>query len=350
MKKLLSLTLCSIFSLSVLSGCTKTKPVAELNLYTWDNLFPKEVLDNFTKETGIKINYSTFDSNEAMLAKLESTKGGDYDVVVADDYIIEMAIKEKLAKSLDKTLIPNIKNVNPLYQGHYFDPKDQYSVPYGAGIQTIIYNPDLVKIDITGFDDLLDPSLKNSIGITNNFRVIHGMSLIADGKSVNEENIEAIEKTGKKLLKMAPNIRLIKEENLQDDILSGDISVGLMYTSQVTQACVANPKLKVVYPKEGVGFGIMAQFIPVHAPHEKEAYTFIDYILRPEVSKTCFENVGYYSTNKEADQLIDKKYREFLTLPSSLKIDEMEVMRNISNEAMETHARLWTEFRSACGQ
>lgn len=352
MKKLIALALSLALSATVLTGCGKkqeSESAGELNLYTWDNLFPQEVLDGFTKETGIKINYSSFDSNETMLAKLEAAKGGDYDVVLADDYIIELAIQEGLAMPLDKEQIPNYENVNPLYQGRYFDPENAYTVPYGAGIQTIVYNPDLVDIEIKGFDDLLDPSLKDSIGVTNNFRVINGMSLIADGESVNAEDPAAIEKAGEQVKAMAPNIRFIKDDNPQEDLIAGEISVGLLYTSQVTQACIANPNLKVVYPEEGVGFGIMAQFIPSNAPHAKEAHQFINYILRPEVSKVCFEQVGYYCTNKAADALIDEQYRPFLTLPEELKMEDMEVAHNISAEAMELHSRLWTEFRTLCG-
>ncbi len=350
MKKVIAMALCLMLALTLLVGCGSSAETRELNLYTWDNMFPQEVLDNFTKETGIKVNYTSFDSNETMLAKLQQTKGGDYDVVIGDDYIIEAAIQEGLVMPLNKELLPNLSNVNPVYQGQYFDPGDAYSVPYGAGVQTIIYDPERVEKPINSFTDLLDPALKGSIGIVNNPRVIHGMSLIADGLSVNCEDLDAIEHTGFKMKNMAPNIRLIKEDNLQDDLLSGEISVGLMYTSQVTQACLANPNLKVVYPIEGVGFGIMSQFIPVNAPHPEAAHKFMDYILRPEVSKECFQEVGYYSTNAAADKLIDEEYRPFLTLPEELKMEDMEMMQNISPEALDAHVRLWTEFRTACGQ
>ena len=114
-------------------------------------MFPQEVLDAFTAETGIKVNYSSFDTDETMLAKLETAKGGDYDVVIADDYIIETAIAEGLVMELDKSKIANIGNVNPVYQGQFFDPEDAYTVPYGAGVQTIVYNPDLVDIEISGY-------------------------------------------------------------------------------------------------------------------------------------------------------------------------------------------------------
>ena len=148
-------------------------------------------------------------------------------------------------------------------------------------------------------------------------------------------------------MELAPNIRLIKDDNLQDDLLSGEISAAVMYTSQVTMAVLANPDLKVVYPKEGIGFGIMANFIPKNAPHPETAYQFIDYILRPEVSARCYEFLGYYCTNQDADPLISEELRPYLTMPESFATDDTrEMIGNISAEALETHERVWTEFKS----
>lgn len=369
MKKILAFALCLALALAAFAGCgsaSSSAPAgsagsapagsgaaagsAELNLYTWEGMFPQEVLDAFTAETGIKINYSSFDTDETMLAKLETANGGDYDVVIADDYIIETAIAEGLVMPLDKSLIPNFDNINPAYQSQFFDPENAYTVPYGSGVQTIVYDPSLVEGEIRGYADLWDASLEGSVGITSNFRVMNGMALKIAGESYNTDDPAAIEAAGAKLAELAPNIRLIKDDNLQDDLLSGEVSACVMYTSQVTMACLANPDLKVVYPSEGIGFGIMAQFVPAHAPHADAAHAFIDYILRPEVSKQCFEYMGYYCTNQAADALIEAEYRDFLTLPADLDTGKMEMIQNISAEAMETHTRVWTEFRQACGQ
>ena len=213
MKKFFALALSLALALTAFAGCSSTSaststPSAasgstagsagtaasgELNLYTWEGMFPQEVLDAFTAETGIKVNYSSFDTDETMLAKLETAKGGDYDVVIADDYIIETAIAEGLVMELDKSKIANIGNVNPVYQGQFFDPEDAYTVPYGAGVQTIVYNPDLVDIEINGYEDLWDAALESSLGITSNFRVMNGMALKIAGESYNTEDVAAIE-------------------------------------------------------------------------------------------------------------------------------------------------------------
>ena len=131
-----------------------------------------------------------------MLAKLEAAEGGDYDVVIADDYIVEVAIAEGLVTELDKTKLANIGNVNPIYQGQFFDPEDAYTVPYGAGVQTIVYDPSTVELDIQGYADLWDASLADSLAIIGNYRVINGMALKVLGESYNTEDVAVIEQAG----------------------------------------------------------------------------------------------------------------------------------------------------------
>ena len=346
-KQLAALVLALALLLS-LAACGSGGSGEELVLFTWENMFPQEVLDGFTQETGIAINYVNFDYDETMLAKLEAAKGGEYDVVIADDYIIEIAVSEGLVQELDTSKLENYASINPVYQGQFFDPEDKYTVPYGAGVQTIVYNPEAVDKEITRYADLWDSSLQDNVGIIDSARVIDGMALKVLGESYNTEDTGAIERAGEKLLELAPNIRLIKDDNLQDDLLSGEVGAAVMYTSQVTMAMMANPELKVVYPKEGIGFGVMANFIPKNAPHPEAAYQFMDYILRPEVSAQCYEFLGYYCTNKDADALISPEMQSYLTLPESVEGD-WEMIENISSGALEIHERVWTEFKSACG-
>ena len=341
MKKLLVCALCAAmvvpaFSVSV-SADSK-----ELVLYTWENMFPQEVLDGFEEETGIKVVYSNFDTDENMLEKLSMAKGGDYDVVIADDYILEKIIEEGLATKLDTEKISNWDNINPLYQGQFYDENDEYTVPYGAGIPLIVYDPDEVELDIKGYKDLWDPSLEDSVALIANYRVINGITLLTMGKSMNEEDVDTIKEAGEKLVELAPNIRMIQDDNTQNALLNGEASVALLYTSQVTAALAEDPELKVVYPEEGLGFGVMGMFIPSAAPNAEAAYQFVDYILRPEIAAECFDYIGYYCTNKAADQLVD----ENLVVPDS--VTSGESIKNVNAKAEEQYNKNWTEFKAAC--
>ena len=141
MKRILAAALAALLLVSSFAGCSGGKAEnGELVLYTWEGMFPQEVLDAFTEETGIEVNYSNFDTDETMLAKLEAAKGGDYDLVIADDYIIETAIQEGLVQELDTSKLENYGSINPVYQGQFYDPENKYTVPYGAGVQTIVYD------------------------------------------------------------------------------------------------------------------------------------------------------------------------------------------------------------------
>ena len=292
-KRVLAVVMCALMAGTAFTGFKDAGDDKELVLFTWEGMFPQEVLDDFEKETGVKVVYSNFDTDETMLEKLAMAKGGDYDIVIADDYILETAIQEGLAEKLDKDSLENIKNINPLYQGQFYDPDDEYTVPYGAGIPLIVYDPEQVDIDIKGYKDLWDPSLEDSIALTANYRVLNGITQLSMGESMNEEDVDVIKKTGEKLLELAPNVRLIQDDNTQNALLNGEASVAFLYTSQVTAALAENPDLKVVYPEEGLGFGIMGMFIPSEAPDKDAAYSFMDYIMQPEVAAKCTDYIGY---------------------------------------------------------
>ncbi len=319
----------------------------ELVLYTWDQMVPDEVLSGFEEETGIKVIYSTFDTDEGMLTELSRTNGGDYDVVIADDYIIEQTVAEGLVQEIDKDIVTNFGNINPIYQGTFYDPDDIYTVPYGAGIPLIVYDPAQVDIEITGYSSLWDESLKDSVAITANYRVINGITLLSMGYSMNEEDPDIIAEAGEKLLELAPNIRMIQDDNTQNALLNGEASVAFLYTSQVTQVIAEDPSLEVVYPEEGLGYGIMGAFIPSDAPNAEGANLFLNYILEPENAAACMNYIGYYNTIEAADDLVDP-----VLVADADQIADLEkaFVVNVSEEAEEAYNKNWTNFKAACGQ
>lgn len=358
MKNVIKLAFLVLMTGSLLVGCSnrnnedasktsgETVLSGELNLFTWDGMFPQEVLDGFEEETGVKINYSNFDYDEDMLAKLEETKGGDYDFVIADDYILELIKMEGLSQNLDTSKITNWSNINPLYQGQFYDPKNEFTVPYGAGIPLIVYDPALIDFEIKSYADLWNPALKDNVAIIGNYRVIEGITLKTMDESFNTEDLSVIQKAGEKLLELAPNIRVINDSSTQNYIINGEVATAFLYTSQVYEALNAREDLKVVYPSEGLGFGIMAGFIPSNAPNPDAAYAFIDYILRPEISAKCFEYLGYYCTNKAAEEFISEEMKRFIVVPDT--VTEGEIIQNVSTEAEDLHSENWNTFKAVC--
>jgi spermidine/putrescine-binding protein len=326
----------------------------QLVILTWEEMIPQEIFDDFTRETGVEVVLKTFDFNEEMLMELEISDGGEYDLVIADDYIVEFAIWEGLAQKLNKKLLSNYKNINPFYQHQFYDPNDDYTIPYGAGIQTSVYNPAKVKFDIEGFSDLWNPALKGRVGITANYRVINGMVLKTFGKSYNEEDPDIIIEAGKKLVNLAPNIAIVHDVDLDEHILDGDIDVALMYSDQVFKSMISNPNLKMVFPKEGIGFGIMPAFIPSHAPNAEAAHWFLNALMERRRGAQCSEYLGYYCTFSASEPYIDPAYQEFLLLPSEVrngivvnKFGNYELMLNLSEDAEAAHAQIWESFNAA---
>lgn len=346
MKKLAAILLAGALCVGCLTGCGGKEVSQELNLYTWDGMFPPEILEGFEEETGITINFSHFDYDEDMLAKLEETQGGDYDLVIADDYIIEVVIAQGLAQKLDTSKMENYENLNPVFMTQFYDPSDEYTIPYAAGIPLIMYDPALTDVDIQGYEDLWNPALEDNVALIGNYRVINGITLKTLGESFNTNDLEVLNKAGEKLLELAPNVRVINDSNTQDFLLSGEVAAGFFYSSQIVAAKMARPDLEIVYPEEGLGFGIMACFVPSQAPNAEAAYKFMDYINEPENAAKCYEYVGYYCANKAAEEYISEDMKDFLVLPET--VTEGEIIRNVSREAEELHSEIWNQFRNAC--
>lgn len=327
----------------ILTSCGQ-KERKELNIYTWADYFPADVLDEFQKQTGIKVNYTNFETNEEMLAKLETAKGGDYDIILASDYILKLAAEKGLMTELDKSKIPNYKNIDPIYQGFFYDEENKYTIPYAPGIPLIVYDPDKVSIDITGYNSLWDESLKDSIALMDTERVVMGMTLKTLGESFNTQDLEAIKKAGDKLIKLAPNIRLLSQDQTQNYLINGEVSVAFLFTSQVALALQTNPNLKVVYPKEGLGVGVDAVFVPSKAPNLENAYTFLNYILDGEVGAKITTQTYYLCPNKAAYEYIPEEFKKSLCITEKT-IPEGEFIQDIGTEALDLHNEIWTKFK-----
>lgn len=348
MKKLVLLTLVFLLACSCLSGCgsSEKEEAKELVIYTWEEYLPEEVLARFEEETGIHIIYTNFETNEEMLAKLENAKGGDYDLVLASDYIIKIAADQDLVQELDLSKIPNYKNIDPIYQGFFYDPENNLTVPYAPGIPLIVYDPSRVDIEITGYADLWDPSLKDSVGLMDTERVIMGMALKVLGESFNTNDLDKIQEAGDLLLELAPNVRILNQDQTHDYLLSGEISAAFLFTNQVAEAVAANPDLKVVYPKEGLGFGVDAFFIPSAAPHPDAAHEFLNYILDGEVGAEISSWLMYMCPNKAAYPYLPEEFQASLMI-SEGDIPEGEFIMDVSEEATALHAELYTAFKNA---
>jgi spermidine/putrescine transport system substrate-binding protein len=296
----------TVVSLS-LGGCTTGSSSDEkvVNLFTWANYVPDSVIKDFEKQTGIKVNYSNFSTNEEMLAKIQATKGSQYDVIICADYMVQLMSKQKniLMQPINKANIPNYKNIETAYLSQYYDEDNKYSIPYSLGSEMIVYNPDKIKKDIKGINDLWDPSLKDSEVLLEDPRSVIGMALTKLGYSINETDTKKLEQAKDELEKLRPNVKVFDADTPHNSLINGDTSIGVMWGSQASAALKGNPKLKIVYPEEGMQFEEDNFIVPVKAPHEKNAEKFINFLLDGKESAEITKNIEYINVNTAA-----KKY------------------------------------------
>ena len=344
MKKFITLLLAGLMSLTIASCGQKEQN--ELNILTWDGYIPQDVLDKFSEENNVKINISNFDTNEEMLAKI-STGNSGYDLVIGSDYIIDIARKQDLLEELDKSKIPNYVNLDENYISKSYDPENKYTVPYSAGSPIIVYDPEKIDIDIKGYNDLWDKSLKGKVLLLDDARNILGITLKSMGESMNTTNAEVLAKAKDKLMLLKDNVHHLNYNNPHESLISGEVDIAYMFSSQAFLALAERPGLKAVYADEGIGFGIDNWFIPKGAKNIDNAHKFLNLILDAETGAYITEQIMYPTPNKAARELLpeDIKNNVVFNIPGD-KLKNAEFIQDIGDVA-EEYAKIWTEFKQA---
>ncbi len=345
MKKWFALSLLLVLALVLLSGCGATQQV--LNVFTWDSYLDNDtILTPFTAETGIKINYTTFSTNEEMLTKLQATGGKEFDVILASDYILSTARQANLLMPLDMKKLPNFANIKPGFLNQGFDPESKYVVPYIGGTPLIVYDPAKVPFEITGYEDLWNPALKDSIVVMDDARNVIGITLKTLGQSFNITDPAILDQAAEKLAALRPNIRVFDYDTPQQQMLSGETTVGYMFTPFVVQTLTDRPDMKVVYPKEGLGLGIDGLVIPAKAPHADNAHKFLDFLLRPEIAVKIAEVQQYTNPNAAAEASLPDSYKNnmAINIPADL-LDKAEFIEALPAETESLYQELWTKFK-----
>lgn len=352
MKKWISIALASAVALALFvvlglptSGRTEEEKV--LNVLTWETYLDQDtLLAPFTAETGIQINYANFSSNEEMLAKLQAVNGAEYDIILASDYVLGTARELGLLQPLNKDLLPGFANIKPGFLNQAFDPASEYVVPYIGGTPLIVYDPAVVDFEITGYEDLWNPALKDSVVVMDDARNIIGITLKTMGQSFNTTDPEILAQAAEKLAALRPNIRVFDYDTPDQQMLSGETSVGYMFTPFVVKTLEARPDMQVVYPKEGVGIGIDGLVVPVRAPHPENAHRFLDFLLRPENGVAIADVQKYTNPNAAAEPLLPASYLEnkAVNIPAEL-LDKAEFISGLSTEDESKFQDIWTAFK-----
>lgn len=345
----------AILALSLFLGlsfisCGKKVPKEEnkgvVNLFTWQEYVPDVNVEAFERETGIKVNYSYFSTNEEMLAKLEASNGGQYDVVICGDYIIDiMREKGNLLKKIDSSKLSNYSSIDPDFQSKFFDPNNEYTIPYAVMFPAVLYNPSETNLKFEMLKDLADPSLVNNLSVTDDPRANIGIALSINGFSYNEKNQNNLKVAEEWLKGFRKNIKAFSTDDPEGFVVNGETVAAYANASQCIAGVLRDPSLglEIAYPT-----GIFSQqdnyIIPINAPNEKNAYALIDFLLSKDGVRNMELNTYYQNCSKYAKSVLSEEELSLVAIAPDGLLGSVESIENVG-EANEIYDRIWTEFK-----
>lgn len=322
----------------------KNEPKAVLNVFNWSEYLPQSVIDQFEHQYNIKVNYSTFSSNEEMLAKLMAG-GSQFDLVVASDYMVEILEKQNLIQPIDKSKITNFKNLDEAVLNLEFDPGNKYSIPYMWGDACIAVNTSKLKTPITGYKDLWNPELKNSIVVLDDQRAVIGMALKKLGYSINETSPEALAAAKKELEALQPNIKAYDSDSPKTLLINGEATVGFVWGAEAALAGRENKDITAVIPVEGLFLQQDNFVIPTQSKNRDAAELFINFILEPEISSEISREFPYANPNQAAYPYIDQGIlSDIAVYPPTEAVKKGEHLKDIG-QAVQTFDKIWSEVK-----
>lgn len=312
----------------------EAKPLPkELNLFAWSEYVPQTVIDGFQKETGIKVNYETYASNEEMLAKLVSG-ATRYDLIQPSEYTIEALVNEKQLHEIDWSKVPNAKNIAPEYRGMPHDPQNKYTVPWMAGTVGIVVNTEKIPAGtIKGYSDVFQDKYKGRIVVLDDPREIVTWAMATKGIPANDVTPENLEKVKPILEKWLPLVKVYDSDSPKTALLNGDVDLGIVWSGEAALLFNEDKKFAYVLPAEGAHQFIDSLAIPANAPSPEAAMLFMNYILRPEVSKLISADFPYTNPNLAARKELTP---EELANPASYPPGnpKLETFRDIGDRAV----------------
>lgn len=346
-KKILVLSLATLVSASIFVGCgAKNSSQKTLNVYNVGDYIDEELLKKFESETGIKINYETYDTNEIMYQKL---KGGSssYDIVVPSDYMVEKMIKEDMLEKIDFNNIPNYKNIDDKFKFMPYDPNNEYSVPYMWGTFGILYNTKEVKEKVDSWNILWDEKYKGKIMMFDSLRDTIGVSLKRLGYSLNSINDKEISAAKNELEKQKPLVLAYVNDDVKDRMLSEEGALAVVYSGDAVTLKEQNPNLEYTIPKEGSNKWFDSLCIPKGAKHKEAAEEFINFLCDAENAKQNTEYIGYSTPNKAAYELLDDNIKNNPTAyPSDETLSKCEIFKDLGDNNLKKYDDAWLQIKS----
>ncbi|MGN7175319.1 spermidine/putrescine ABC transporter substrate-binding protein [Paenibacillus sp. FSL R5-0490] len=353
MKKLIqalaAVLIVSFALLYIVSGLNSSQGYTSgntLTIFNWGDYIDADLVDKFEQETGIKVIYETFDSNEAMMTKIEQG-GTAYDIAVPSEYAIEKMKEDDLLLPVDHSKIPNLKYIDPRFMDLPFDPENEYSIPYFWGTVGILYNTDILgDKKITSWNDLWDPELKNQILLIDGAREVMGMGLNSLHYSLNDKDKGHLMEAKEKLDRLTPNIKAIVGDEIRMLMENDEAGIGVVWSGTAQELMWEKDNLEYVVPEEGSNLWFDNMVIPKTAKNPEAAHQFMNFILDPENAAQNTEYVGYSTPNKEALKYMDKEtISDERFYPDEEMTARLEVYENLGKRMLAYYNELFLEFK-----
>ncbi|MDT7920432.1 MAG: spermidine/putrescine ABC transporter substrate-binding protein [Meiothermus sp.] len=328
----------------LIAGCGQQKK--ELRLLNWSDYMPKEVLQEFEKREGIKVVEDTYDSPEAMLSKLQAGGDTEYDVLITPDYTVGSLARAGSLLELDKSKIPNLKNLDPQFANPAFDPEGNYSVVYQWGTTGLAYREDLVSGPVESWAVLFDPA--KQVGrflLLDEMREMIGAALKYKGASVNTTDPLKLAEVQALLLEAKRRSQgFAGGTSIRDRLIAGDIAVGPAYSGDILAAQLENPQLKYVIPAEGATLWTDNLVLLKKSPNHELAHKFINFLLEPEIAAQISNSIGYATPVAAAMDQIEEKDNPIIYPTPEIRA-RLELLADLGDQA-DLFNEVWAEVKS----
>lgn len=338
-------SLIRIAPLVLAAGLSWAAEEKKLNLFIWSDYMSEDVIKQFGKESGIKVTYDTYDSNEALEAKLQSGVA-DYDVVIPSDYMIKKLIDQKLLLKIDRSKLTNWGALDPRFLGKTFDPANDFSVPYFWGTTGLGFNRKAAgKVD--SWASVFDPKNEGKILMLDDVRECFAVALKCQGQSINSRDPAVLKKAADLLMQQKKLVKTYNSGDFANILAAGDVNFAHGYNGQIAEVIgESKGELDYVVPKEGATFWLDGMCIPAKSRHPEAAHAFINFFLDPKHSAANVNEIHYACGNKAAREFIDKEILENPVIyPDETTIARCEFLEDVG-PAITIYDELWTKIKA----
>ena len=345
MKRFLSTIMILTLVTALFVGCSGDDTVT-INVFNWGDYIDPSVIEMFTEETGIQVNYETFDSNEAMRAKLLSG-GIDYDVLFPSDYMIETLLNDDKLLPLNFDNIPNYKYIDPNFKDLPYDSTNTYSVPYMWGTVGILYNTDMVTEEVKSWDILWDEKYSGQILMQDSVRDTYAVALKRLGYSLNAADKGQVEEATQMLMDQKPMVQAYVIDQVKDKMIGNEAALAVIYSGEVWIVSDENDAVAYTVPDEGSNLWTDAMVIPNTSKNQEAAEVFINFMCKPEIAFMNTDYIGYSTPHTEAYHMLDDEVKnDPSAYPPQEILDNCEVYVDLGSEMNQFYADEWNKLKA----